>query len=306
QTGEKVWGHLVSKRAINTGVVVKGSTVVVSHEDENLDAAERGRVEAFDGSLKGDIKDALWKITGTQFGFSSPVIDGDLMYEIDDACTMHAYNVGAGKEAWRKSLGTVQKANLVFGDGKIYVGTEAGKFYVLRPHTDRLDIVSEAEMPLGTAEGAGQTEGIPEPIFAGAAISRGRVFFVSTGAVYAFGPKKAKAVSGWAVDEPEEKADGPATFLQAAPTELILKPGQTVKLHARLFDDKGRFLKESPATWTLDGLKGTVTDGAFTVSGDQIEQAGLIKAVAGELKGEARARVVRPMPWTETFESYAV
>src|SRR5262245_12496059 len=70
QTGEKVWGHLVSKRAINTGVVVKGSTVVVSHEDENLDAAERGRVEAFDGSLKGDIKDALWKITGTQFGFS--------------------------------------------------------------------------------------------------------------------------------------------------------------------------------------------------------------------------------------------
>jgi outer membrane protein assembly factor BamB len=305
QTGEKVWGHLVSKRAINTGVVVKGSNVIVSHEDENLDVAERGRIEAFDGSLKGDIKDALWKVTGTQFGFSSPVIDGDLIYEIDDACTMHAYNVATGKEAWRKSLGTVQKANLVLGDGKIYVGTEAGKFYILRPHPDKVDVLSEVEMPIGTAENAGQTEGIPEPIFAGAAISRGRVFFVSTGAVYAFGPKKAKAVSGWAVDESEEKADGPATFLQVAPTELILKPGQTVKLHSRLFDDKGRFLKESQATWTLDGLKGTVTDGTFTVSSDPIEQVGLIKASVGELKGEARARVVRPMPWTETFESYA-
>src|SRR5713226_649946 len=47
QTGEKVWGHVVSKRAINTGVVVKGSTVIVMHEDENIDVAERGLIEAF-------------------------------------------------------------------------------------------------------------------------------------------------------------------------------------------------------------------------------------------------------------------
>jgi hypothetical protein len=37
-----------------------------------------------------------------------------------------------------------------------------------------------------------------------------------------------------------------------------------------------------------------------------MEQAGLIKAAVGDLKAEARARIVRPMPWTETFESYAV
>ena len=54
----------------------------------------------------------------------------------------------------------------------------------------------------------------------------------------------------------------------------------------------------------LDGLKGTVTDGHVHGSRDPVEQAGLIKATVGELKGEARARVVRPMPWTETFESY--
>src|SRR5439155_4272164 len=30
-----------------------------------------------------------------------------------------------------------------------------------------------------------------------------------------------------------------------------------------------------------------------------------IKATAGATSGEARARVVHPMPWTETFESYA-
>jgi outer membrane protein assembly factor BamB len=304
QTGEKVWGFVASKRAINTGVVVKGNTVIVSHEDENIDVPERGLIAAIDGSQKGDIKKTLWKVTGTKFGFSSPVIDGDLIYEIDDADDLHAYNVATGKEAWHKALGTVQKAPLVLADGKLYVGTEAGKFFILRPHPDKVEVLSEVELPIGTADTAGQTQGIPEPIFGGVAISRGRVFFVSTGAVYAFGPRKAKALTGWAIDEPAEKGDGAPAWLQVEPTELVVKPGQSVKLHARLFDERGRFLREERAAWSLDGLKGTVAEGTFMAASDPKEQAGLIKATVGELKGEARARIVRPMPWTETFESY--
>src|SRR5579864_8725087 len=72
-----------------------------------------------------------------------------------------------------------------------------------------------------------------------------------------------------------------------------MKPGQTVKLHARLFDDRGRFLREEKATWSLDGLKGTVADGTFTVAGDPKEQAGLIKAAVGELKADALDRNLR-------------
>jgi hypothetical protein len=85
----------------------------------------------------------------------------------------------------------------------------------------------------------------------------------------------------------------------------VLEPGKTVRLRAMLFDDKGRFLREEKATWSLDGLKGTVTDGAFTAASDPMEQAGLIKATVGNLTGQARARIVRPLPWNETFESYA-
>jgi len=48
-----------------------------------------------------------------------------------------------------------------------------------------------------------------------------------------------------------------------------------------------------------------MNDGAFTVAGDPVEQAGLVKATIGGLTGTARARVVRPLPWRETFESYA-
>ena len=80
-----------------------------------------------------------------------------------------------------------------------------------------------------------------------------------------------------------------------------------MRLHARLFDDKGRFLREktAAATWSLEGLKGTVANGAFTVVNEPIEQAGLIKASVGGLTGQARARVVRPLPWKETFDAYA-
>jgi outer membrane protein assembly factor BamB len=306
QTGERVWSFIAAKRAINTGVVVKGTSVIVSHGDENFDTSELGLIAAIDGSQTGDIKTSKWAVKGNQFGFSSPVIDGDRVYQIDNDSRLRAFDLESGRPLWKQTLGTVQKASLVLADGKLYVGTESGKFFIVRPHADRAEVLSEVELPRSTDDNAGQSAGIPEPVFGGAAISRGRIFFVSTGGVYAIGSKTAKAFTGYAVDVPAEKGEGAPALVQVSPTELVLKPGQTVKLHARLFDGKGRFLREeNAATWSLQGLKGTLSAGSFTVAADPVEQAGLIKATVGGLTGEARARVVHPLPWTETFESYA-
>jgi outer membrane protein assembly factor BamB len=307
QTGEKVWGFVMAKRAINTGVAVSGSTVIVSHGDENLDVNELGMIAAIDGSQKGDIKTVKWAQKGDQFGFSSPVIDDTRVYEIENGSRLKAYDLETGRPLWTQTLGTIQKAPLVLADGKLYVGTESGKFFIVRPSADRAEILSAVEMPPSKDDNAGQSAGLPEPIFAGAAVSRGRIFFVSTGGVYAIGPKTAKATAGTAVNETVEKGQGDPAWLQVAPTEMFLKPGQAVKLHARLFDAQGRFLSESSdASWTLQGLKGTVApDGTFTAAPDAGGQAGTIKATAGALSGEARATIERPLPWTETFESYA-
>ena len=63
-----------------------------------------------------------------------------------------------------------------------------------------------------------------------------------------------------------EPGQGEPAYLQVAPTELVLKPGQTTTLHARLFDAKGRFLREdTSASWSLQGLTGTVNAGSLTV-----------------------------------------
>ena len=309
QTGEKVWSFVAAKRAINTGVVVKGTSVIISHGDENLDTNELGMIAAIDGSQTGDIKTTKWAKKGDQFGFSSPVIDGARVYEIENGSRLKAYDLETGRELWHQPLGTLQKAPLVLADGKLYVGTENGKFFIVRPSADKAEVLSEVSLPPST-NSVQQAEGTPEPILAGAAVSRGRVFFVSSDAVYAIGPKAAKAVTGNAVEQPAEVGEGAATFLQVSPTELVLKPGQTAKLHARLFDAKGRFLREDPAAvWSLQGLTGTVDAGNLTIAAQPLEQAGLIKVTASGsasgLSGEARARVVHPLPWTETFDAYA-
>jgi outer membrane protein assembly factor BamB len=307
QTGEKVWGFVAAKRAVNTGSVVSGSTVIVSHGDENLDVSELGMIAAIDGSQTGDIKTTKWAQRGTQFGFSSPVIDGNRVYQIDNVSRLKAYDLEKGTPLWTQVLGTGQKAPLVFADGKLYVGTEGGRFFIVRPAADKAEILSTVELPKSTADNAGQSAGVPEAIFAGAAVSRGRVFFVSTDAVYAIGPKAAKPQTGFAVDEPAARGEGAPAWVQVSPTELVLKPGQGTKLTVRLYDAKGRFLRNEPgATWTLTGLKGAVApDGTFTPDAGTPEQAGTIKATVGAVSGEARARVARVAPWTETFEGFA-
>ena len=301
QTGEKVWSYVAAKRAINTGVVVSGNTVIISHGDENLTGNEMGMLAAIDGSQTGDIKATKWAHYGEQFGFSSPLVDGTRLYQIENGSRLIAYDIETGKELWRQPLGTSQKAPPVMADGKIFVGTESGKFFIVRPHADRAEILSEVELPI-SKNSIGGSEGTAEQVFGGAAISRGRIFFATTDAIYAIGPKQRKTLTGFAVNEPAVVGEGAPAYVQVSPTELVVAPGQAVKLTAKTFDDRGRFLREEKATWSLDGLKGTVADGAFTAAGDR-EQAGLVKAAVGSLTGEARVRVVRPMPWTETFDS---
>jgi len=285
--------------------VVKGTSVIIPHGDENLDSSELGMIGAIDGSQTGDIKATKWAHKGDQFGFSSPVLDGTRVYEIENGSRLKAYDVETGKELWQQALGTLQKAPLVLADGKLYVGTENGKFFIVRPSADRAEVLNEVSLPLST-NSVQQAEGTPEPILAGAAVSRGRIFFVSSDAVYAIGSKAPKAVTGNAVDQPAETGEGAPTYLQVSPTEMVLKPGQAVTLHARLFDAKGRFLREDPAAmWSLQGLTGTVNAGMLTIAAQPLEQAGLIKATAAGFTGEARARVAHPLPWNETFDSYA-
>ena len=302
QTGEVVWSFPAAQRAVNTAVVIKDDVVFMSHGDENLEGVELGMLAAIAGNRTGELTETIWNVKGMEFGYSSPVLDGDRLYQIDSGSTLHAFNTDTGEHLWELSLGNAQRANLVLADGKLYVGTNGGSFYIVRPSETGGEVLSQVRLPVSTDSCCG-SEGTAEQIVAGAAVSRGRVIFVTSDAVYAIGSVRNQ--TGFAVNEPAVVGQGAATHMQVVPTEMVLDPGDTVNLRARLFDSEGRFLREVDADWSLDGLEGNVTgDGTFTVSNDPILQAGVILASAEGLTAESRARVVHPFPYEENFDSY--
>lgn len=307
QTGEPVWKYVISKRGINTGAVLKGTTAIVSHSEENLDSSEMGLLAAIDASAKGEIgKDQIkWSKLGLQGGFSSPVIDGDRIYQIDNGANLHAFNVATGSQLWTQNLGTIQKSSPVLADGKLYVGTENGKFFILKPTQDGCQILDEDLLG---------TELAPETIIGSVAVSNGRIFLVSSEALYCIGKKRSAPTKSGAAAKKNPPSQlrgsdtsgsgGAASHVQVVPTELVLQPGERVHFESHLFDAQGRFLRKEQAAWTLDQLRGEIdTTGQFVAATDKVAQAGLVKANVGPLSGVARVRIIPPLPWSENFES---
>jgi outer membrane protein assembly factor BamB len=313
-TGEPVWSYPMSKRGINPGVVLKGNLAIVSHPEENLDSSEMGLLAAVDASGKGKIgKDQIkWFTRNYQLGPASPVIDGDLLYHVDGGANIFAFDVNSGKELWTHNLGTIQKASPVFADGKIYIGTENGKFFILKPSATGVTVLNEVELEpvdkVDTKTVVGDDLiASNEQVIASVAISRGRVYLISTKAIYCIGKKTPSP----ALPAPPAPAPNPAgstvAVVQVVPVDIIATPGKPVKLKVNLFDDHGRLIREETnATWTLDGLKGAAGGGAFTPAADAGSQTGTLKATVGTISGMARVRVFPPLPITEDFSSFAI
>ena len=303
-TGEKIWSWRVSQRGLNTAALGVGPDMIVSHSEENLGTSEMGMVAAMPMASKGDLtdKDARWINRGVQAGYASPVSDGERLYVLDNGAVLFAIDVKTGKEVWREGLGTIAKASPVYADGKLYIGTEntgdaGGKFYIIRPTATKAEILDQDW--LGTPEASDLIIGSP-------IVARGRIYVVSWNGLYAIGPKGAPATT---TNPPAAKpapvaAAGTATVAFVTPTEFIMKPGESVALDVRLFDANGNPVNGGDdATWTLEGLKGTIAGGRFTADKAAGAQAGVAKATAGSVSGVARIRVIPDLPWTFDFET---
>ncbi len=300
-TGEPIWNWKVSQRGLNTAALVIGGDVIVTHSEENLGSSEMGMVATVPAAAKGILtdKEARWVKRDIQAGYGSPVSDGERLYLVDNGGVLFAINLKDGSQAWRKNLGTIQKSSPVFADGKLYIGTENGKLYILRPSATGVEVLDEDELPVAS-------DGKPETIVASPAVARGRLYIVSNEAMYAIGPKgtpKAGGGSGSGGSGPASAA-GPAAALLVTPTEMVAKPGQAIALTVRAFDANGNAVANAgQATWALENLKGTIANGTFTPDPGAGAQAGLVKATIGSLSGFARIRVIPDMPWTFDFET---
>ena len=303
-TGEPIWNWKVSQRGLNTAALAIGNDVIVTHSEENFGTSEMGMAATVPTGSKGTLtdKDARWLLRGVQAGYASPVSDGERLYLLDNGGVLIAIDLKTGKPLWREVLGTIAKASPVYADGKLYIGTEntgdaGGKVFIIRPTAAKAEILDQDW--LGTPAKS-------ELIVAAPIVARGRVYITSMDALYAIGPKGVPAKSAGGVNGGIVGAPAGATPAAAlvTPTELMLKPGESIDLTVRLFDANGKRIDGAApaATWTVENLKGTVANGKFTADATAGAQAGVVKATIGAVVGVSRIRVIPDLPWTFDFE----
>src|SRR5262249_35677667 len=131
-----------------------------------------------------------------------------------------------------------------------------------------------------------------EQILASAAVSRGRVYLVSTKAIYCIGKKSPSPALPPVRTAIENAApDAGAAYAPVGPADLGSEPRQTATIRVLLFDNRGRFIREEQdASWSMDALKGSAQGTQFPADGSCV-QAGMLKATVGGATGVSRIRV---------------
>jgi outer membrane protein assembly factor BamB len=330
RTGKKLWSYLFGSGGVNVTPVVGGNYVYISHGEENLTGGERGMLLCLDASKVKAGKPALvWSVEGIQFKFPSPILLDDKLYIADESATLYCYDVKKsietkeGVELWQKGYGINAKGSPVYADGKIYATSVEGNVVILQPGDKECKELSRVRLRSKNA-------GTAIAINGGPSVANGRVFFMTSEEIYCIGKADAKPESGPIPPGPKEAApaaDAKATQLQVVPADVQLFPGQGATFKARLFDDKGRFLREAKVEWETapflapppvpgakpqegpppPALQGEVTaDGKLTVSDKVPGQFGGVVAKAEGLTGRARVRVAPRLPYTADFSKVPV
>jgi hypothetical protein len=252
-------------------------------------------VVAIDPAGRGDITRTheRWRADGIAAGGSSPALEDGKLYVFDGDARLLALDAETGGVLWKTRVGRSAKCSPVSADGKIFVGESDGRVAILRPGGAACATLSDVQLSAGVA--------------ASAAVANGRIYLVTRDELYCVGFKAWSGLRGTAPPEAREEpppAGEPPAYLAVAPADIVLYPGQGAVLTARLFDAKGRFLRSTRAEWSVEGIRGAVTEsGRFTSDKSSGFADGRIVARVDSLSGVARARIVQPMPFTLDFES---
>lgn len=295
-TGEPVWSFSLSKRGINVSVLVHDGLVYASHSEENMDTSVMGRLVCIDANGSGDVTSTheKWRIDGLGAGYSSPTMGDGMLLVCDNAANLHAIEPKTGKMFWKFNYGNAAKGSPVYADGKVYVGEEAGKFHVLK--------VSKMACERLDQDGFELENGSPIEISGSAAIVDGRVLLPTKTDIYCIGgDKPQKTASSRSLVSPGKA--GEATFLNAVPAEVVLRPGSKQSFKLSAYDKHGRLVNHPQGTWVLKGLPGSVEGNVYTTPADAGMSAGVATVKAGELEASVRVRIMPDLPYSEDFES---
>ncbi len=307
RTGEKVWSFKLSKRGLNTSIVVDGKYAYLSHSEENIEGTEMGSVVCLDASKTGDLAETgvVWRRDGLAVGYASPAIANGRLYVATNSANLFCLDAMTGEEYWDYNLGTAMKGSpTVTADGVIYVGDVQGRFHILKDDGDSCRSLDAKH--LTRADGA-IVELNGSPI-----VSNGRVYFMTAYHTYCLGDL-GKKVGPVAIPPmpPETKSPegGIVPVFRLVPAEVTLAPGESVKFETRMFDTLGRFQavvgsdNAETNAFAVKGLNGTVAkDGTFTAGSQNVFSSGTVTFKQAQKQTAARIRISPKLPIHETFD----
>ena len=303
RTGKIIFRFDASTRGINTPPIVIDGNVYCGHAEQLFDdTTTLGAVFSFKPTGEGDItkKSLRWQLPAKAVGKSAPLLVDGRVYYLEDGGTMYVIDAAKGKELGKHKLGRVVTSSAVAGDGKIYV-SEYGTFYIVEP-----DPTAKPDLKTSKWKGIKILSQVPLPgeeLWGSPIISHGKVFIPTLERMYCIGMKDAKSAADPIPPAPKEvtaKDDEKATQVQISPIELLIKPGETVKLALKLFNAKGQPVAgDAKAKYTVEGA-GSVSDmGEFTAPTDAAHVVAKITAEVDGIKSPmARVRIVPPLPWS--------
>jgi len=321
-TGEKVWSHIFCLGSINTSPVIDGNLIYIAHGDVNPeDGNTQGRVLCLDASQVSEGKPkVVWQKDGLKIKFASPILNEGRLILNDEDGRLYCLDAKTGDEVWKFKYGGGNniRCSPVLADGKIFVGDSRGRFYIIKDDPKKPKTLKAVNFVSKDPNG----DAYPAEMDGSASISNGRIFFGTGTELFCVGsgqstPSVATTASG------SKPTPGKAAFLQVVPGDVTVAPGETVNFRARLFDQDGNFIKESPAKWelaametfeTIPGLppapvinppllKGTLTeDGKLTVAAEVQGQFGHVVATVDGISGTGRVRQTPKLPYSQDYE----
>lgn len=322
RTGKKVWTYRLSKRGINSSIVVDGNYAYVTHSEENITGTDMGSIVCIDASGKGDITESgtVWRNDGLKAGYSSPAIANGKLYVASNSGNLNCFDAKTGKKNWEYDLGTVMKGSpIVTSDGVIYVGEVNGKFHILKDLDDHCQSLDYKEF---TRDDGSIVEILGSPAYA-----NGYVYFMTRYDTYCLG-QPGKRGGRYPIyrlrGEPGLfKMDGSMREFkpqfQIVPGDVTIKPGERVSFHVRMYDDLGQMITDNVVTggaseqtsnsplWETAGIAGDVDiSGEFNAYPEPKFSAGIVKFSMGVYETEARVRIVPDLPIFETFDGMKV
>ncbi len=321
RTGRPIWTYLLSRQCVNVPpVVLNDGRVFISNGEENPDGATSGAFVCIDGNKASGGKNitedgAIWRRRDVMIGRSGSVVVNGRVYAGDDSGNLFVFDAKTGDPIGKrvKLSGTIMRASLMYGDGKLYAST-TNVAHILKPDdkagvkiTHRLRFPQEEEI-----------HGSPITY-------NGRLYFPTTVAIYCLASPNAKSAPTAAEPATVEAplTDKTPTHVQLVPAEMLIKPGETIKYSVRLYNAIGQSLGEAkdvqftietegppkppaapgqPPQPTRVKGPGTIdSTGVYTAESGTNHQGVYVLAKVGELTGQARIRVIPPLPWKFDF-----